>query len=127
MKPPPGLGRDASGGGDGRGVVAVRRRLLALTVYFHVPLQVIASDEGLVADVADVRPFGGLPRACQSGPAARRKERLGGEHSRVQLINSSAPAPGPRTFGPTLQCPTQRRSQLRPKPGYQCLHLPNYT
>ena len=31
----------------------------------EVSLQVLAADEGLVADVADVSPLGGLPRACE--------------------------------------------------------------
>ena len=59
--------------------------LLPLTVYFHVSLQVLAAYEGLVADGADVRPLGGLPRACQrpgspvSGPV------VGSFHSRVEV------------------------------------------
>ena len=36
-----------------------------LTVDLHVALQVLFSDEGLVADGADVRPLAGLPRACE--------------------------------------------------------------
>ena len=48
-----------------RPVAAAGCRRTSLTVNLHVSLQVIAPDERLVADVADVRALSGLPRACR--------------------------------------------------------------
>ena len=68
-------GVDGNGTGrDGTGRTQPRPQALdgpdsatprALTVNLHVPLQIVAPDEGLIADVADVRPFARLSGACE--------------------------------------------------------------
>ena len=44
---------------------SLSRRGASRTVYLHVRLQVLAPDEGLVADGTDVGPLAGLPGACE--------------------------------------------------------------
>ena len=84
-------------------------------MYLHVPLEMFAADESLVADFTDMGPLTWLPRACER--ASRPAEKGEGER-----LGEEQPARAPRPTITQLRVPQislTKTTQTALRPNYR--------